>query len=118
MIYPTTKRKNSKKGSAKIYGGTLRINGETAGYILDLNSFGEIKRNNFVNIKCVIVDEFISERLDKTTLSSPKKFRLLFSLLQDLKTLKYICLATLFARTTLYLHAWGLNWISMAFTKI
>lgn len=87
------KKKIVKKGSAKIYGGTLRINGETAGYILDLNSFGEIKRNNFVNIKCVIVDEFISERLDKTTLSSPKKISSIIQSVARLKDVKIYMLA-------------------------
>lgn len=57
----------------KIVGGTMKINGETAGYIVDINSFAELKRNNFVNIKYIIIDEFISEKLDKTTLDYPRK---------------------------------------------
>lgn len=63
----------NRKVVAKIIGGTIKINGETAGYILDMNSFGEIKRNNFNKVKYIIVDEFISEKLDKTALENPRK---------------------------------------------
>lgn len=58
---------------AKIIGGTIKINGDTAGYIIDMNSFGEIKRNNFNKVKYIIVDEFITEKLDKTSLENPRK---------------------------------------------
>lgn len=64
---------NQRVANAKVVGGTLKINGETAGYIVDMNAFGEIKRNSFVDVATVIVDEFISEKLDKTTLDNPKK---------------------------------------------
>ena len=58
---------------ANIVGGTIKINKETAGYIIDMNSFGEIKRNNFNKVKYIIVDEFITEKLDKTVLENPRK---------------------------------------------
>lgn len=64
---------DKRKVEAKIIGGTIKINGETAGYILDMNSFGNIKRNNFANVGLIIVDEFISEKLDKTTLDNPRR---------------------------------------------
>lgn len=48
----------------KVMGGTFKINGETAGYLVAINSFGNLKRNNFVNIGCVIIDEFIPENID------------------------------------------------------
>lgn len=63
----------SRTIKAKIIGGTIKINGETAGYIIDMNSFGEIKRNNFDRVKNIIVDEFITEKLDRTTLDNPRK---------------------------------------------
>jgi len=59
--------------NTKLVGGTIKINGETAGYIVDLNSFGKLKRNNFNDVDIVIIDEFISETLDKTTLDNPRK---------------------------------------------
>lgn len=59
--------------NTKLIGGTIKINGETAGYIVDLNSFGKLKRNNFNDVDIVIIDEFISETLDKTTLDNPRK---------------------------------------------
>lgn len=63
----------SRKVAAKISGGTIKINGDTAGYILDMNSFAEIKRNNFNKVKRIICDEFITEKLDKTALENPRK---------------------------------------------
>lgn len=68
--YSSLMKRNVK---AKLVGGTIKINGETAGYILDMNAFGEIKRNNFNKVKYIIVDEFISEKLDKTSLENPRK---------------------------------------------
>lgn len=62
-----------RKINAKIVGGTILINKQTAGYIVDMNSFGELKRNNFNGVEFVIIDEFISEKLDKTSLQNPKK---------------------------------------------
>lgn len=58
---------------AKLLGGTIKIHGKTAGYIVDFNSFGELKRNNFNGCKRIFVDEFISEKLDKTTLDYPRR---------------------------------------------
>lgn len=63
----------TRKINAKIVGGTILINKQTAGYIVDMNSFGELKRNNFNGVEIVIIDEFISEKLDKTALQNPKK---------------------------------------------
>lgn len=63
----------TRKIKANIVGGTIKINGETAGYIVDMNSFGEIKRNNFNKVKYIVVDEFITEKLDKTSLENPRK---------------------------------------------
>jgi Podovirus DNA encapsidation protein (Gp16). len=59
--------------SAKITGGVIKINNETAGYIIDMNSFGNLKRNNFNKVKNILIDEFITEKLDKTALDNPRK---------------------------------------------
>lgn len=75
----------NRKVRANVIGGTIRINGDTAGYILDMNSFGEIKRNNFSKVKTIIVDEFISEKLDKTSLENPRK---IVSIIQSVARLK------------------------------
>lgn len=73
--------------NAKIIGGTIKINGETAGYIIDMNSFGELKRNNFNGVKYILVDEFITEKLDKTALENPKKIA---SIIQSIGRLRDI----------------------------
>lgn len=74
---------------ARIVGGTIIINGDTAGYIVSLSSFGELKRNNFAKVKYVLVDEFISEKLDKTSLDNPRKVS---SIIQSIARLKDITL--------------------------
>lgn len=70
---------------AKLYGSTIVIDDETAGYIVDFNSFADIKRNNFAGVKNIIIDEFISEKTDKTTLEYPKKIS---SIIQSVSRLK------------------------------
>lgn len=63
----------SASSKARVNGGTIKIGGMTAGYVLDMNAFSEIKRNNFNGVKYVIVDEFVTEKFDKTTLDNPRK---------------------------------------------
>ena len=46
----------------KIQGGTILINGDTSGYIVALSDFSNLKRNNFVDVEYIIIDEFIPER--------------------------------------------------------
>lgn len=70
---------------AVVSGGVIKINNETAGYIVDINSFGEIKRNAFVKVKNIFVDEFISEKMDKTTLDYPRRIS---SLVQSIARLR------------------------------
>lgn len=57
----------------RLLGGTIKVGDTTIGYIVDFNSFGELKRNNFNGVKRVFVDEFISEKIDKTTLQYPRR---------------------------------------------
>lgn len=65
--------KISSNGRSNIRGGTIFINGETAGYIVSLNGFSKLKRNNFINIKEIIVDEFIPETIDARSLKNTYK---------------------------------------------
>ena len=58
---------------SKIKGGTIIINGETAGYIVSINGFAKLKRNNFVDIKEIIIDEFIPENVDIRSLQNTYK---------------------------------------------
>lgn len=71
----------------KLIGGTIKIDGKTAGYIVDFNSFAELKRNNFNGVKRIFVDEFISEKIDKTTLQYPRR---LSSIIQSVARLRDI----------------------------
>lgn len=65
----------------KIKGGTIIIGGVTAGYIVSMNGFAKLKRNNFVNVAEVIVDEFIPETIDVRSLKNAYK---LVSLIQSI----------------------------------
>lgn len=78
---------------AKLTGGTIIVRGETAGYILDLNSFAEIKRNNFNYVKYVLIDEFISEKMDRTTLQYPKKISSIIQSVCRLRDVKIYMMA-------------------------
>lgn len=48
----------------KIIGGTIKIGEETAGYLIAINSYGNLKRNNFTGVKTILIDEFIPEEID------------------------------------------------------
>ena len=78
---------SKRKSNTSVIGSTIKINGNTAGYILSMNAFAELKRNNFRDISYVIIDEFISEKFDKTTLENPRKIA---SLIQSVCRLKNI----------------------------
>lgn len=82
-----------RKINAKVRGGTIFINGETAGYIVDMNAFGELKRNNFDGVDYVIIDEFISETLDKTSLENPKKISSIIQTIGRLRNIKIYMMA-------------------------
>ena len=79
--------KQTRRTTARIIGGTIKINGDTVGYVLDMNSFGEIKRNNFTKVNYILIDEFITEKLDKTALENPRKVA---SIIQSIGRLKDI----------------------------
>ena len=57
----------------KVIGGTFKVQGQTAGYLIAINSFGNLKRNNFTNIATIIIDEFIPEDIDIRHMRMPYK---------------------------------------------
>lgn len=57
----------------RILGGTIKINNQTAGYLIALNSYGNLKRNNFTGIHMIIIDEFIPEEIDIRHLKIARK---------------------------------------------
>lgn len=52
------------KQNEKIEGATIKLGNVTAGYLLPINAYGNIKRNNFKDIGTIIFDEFIPEEID------------------------------------------------------
>lgn len=74
--------KDNKK--AKIQGGTIKSGNTTLGYILSYNDFANIKRNNF-NVKRIVVDEFIPEKIDIRNIDIKRK---IVSIVQSIARLK------------------------------
>lgn len=56
-----------------IVGGTIKIMGMTAGYIIALSDFSNLKRNNFVDVKYIICDEFIPEEVSARNINTSRK---------------------------------------------
>ena len=60
--------------TTELKGGTIRLNGKNIGYIIAWDDFANIKRNNFpLNIKYLIIDEFMPEIIDKNSLKIGRK---------------------------------------------
>ena len=64
-----------------IKGGTIRICGDTAGYIVALSDFSNLKRNNFIDVKYIICDEFIPEEVTARNINTSRK---LISVIQSI----------------------------------
>ena len=75
----------SKTKLNMITGRTIKLGGEVAGYIVSLSGYGDLKRNNFIDVKYIIVDEFIPEKTDIRYIENPKK---LVSIIQSISRLK------------------------------
>lgn len=60
--------------TTELKGGTIRLNGKNIGYIIAWDDFANIKRNNFpLNIKYILIDEFMPEIIDKNSLKIGRK---------------------------------------------
>lgn len=60
--------------TTELKGGTIRLNSKNIGYIIAWDDFANIKRNNFpLNIKYIIIDEFMPEIIDKNSLKIGRK---------------------------------------------
>lgn len=79
-----------RRPNTKVIGGAIKIAGDTAGYIVDMNSYAELKRNNFNKVKYIFVDEFISEKMDKTTLENPRKISSIVQSVARLRDIKLV----------------------------
>ena len=111
-------RPTLRKIQAKIIGGTIKINGDTAGYILDMNSFGEIKRNNFNNVHNILIDEFISEKLDKTTLDNPRRVASIIQSIARLRNVKVYLLGNAIRKEDPILSRMGFKLKGYGFYKM
>lgn len=83
----------NEKISSFIYGGVFKINGLTGGYLLSLNQFSSIKRNNFPSVKRIIIDEFIEENIDIRYLKNPYKIVSVVNSVARLRKVKIYMLA-------------------------
>lgn len=61
------------KANSRVHGGTIKVNHDTAGYLIAINAYANLKRNNFKNIDSIIIDEFIPEEIDIRHLKMARK---------------------------------------------
>lgn len=61
------------QGREAIKSGVIKLGKKTCGYIIALNDFAKMKRNDFAEVRYVIIDEFIPETMDVRTLDNPRK---------------------------------------------
>lgn len=94
---------------SNIIGSTITIGGKTAGYIVALNDFSNLKRNNFDNVATVIVDEFIPEKRDIRTLQNPRKLVSIIQSIARLRGIKVYMLANTICLVDPILTAFGLT---------
>lgn len=88
-------------------GGAILINNETAGYIVSFNGFAKLKRNNFINISEIIIDEFIPENIDIRSLKNPYKVVNLVQSIARTQNLKIYLLGNTIRRTDSILQKLG-----------
>lgn len=81
------------KSQSYTIGGTIKINNDTAGYIISYNDYGNLKRNNFVNIGTIIIDEFIPEERDIRNLKDPYRMTSIVQSVARLQDIEIIMLA-------------------------
>lgn len=93
----------------KIKGGTIIIGGETAGYIVSISGFAKLKRNNFVNVKYLIIDEFIPEEINIRHLKYAYKVVNLVQSIARLKSVKIYMLGNTIRLDDLILAKMGLS---------
>lgn len=93
----------------KIQGGTIIIAGETAGYIVSFNDFANLKRNNFVDIKYIIIDEFIPENIDIRSRQNAYKIVSLVQSIARLKEVKIYLLGNTIRLNDIVLSKLGLD---------
>ena len=88
------KQEESIFTKSKLKGGTIYVGNEIAGYIVSLNGFARLKRNNFVNVGEIIIDEFIPENIDIRSLKNAyKMISIVQSIARTSTTIKIYLLA-------------------------
>lgn len=93
----------------KIKGGTIIIGGETAGYIVSINGFAKLKRNNFVQVRYLIIDEFIPEEINIRHLKFAYKVVSLVQSIARLKNIKIYMLGNTIRLDDIILSRMGLS---------
>lgn len=87
------KDENKATKQAETIGGAIRINGETAGYIIAFDDYGNMKRNNFIKVGTIVIDEFIPEKRDIRNLRDPYKIVSVIQSIARLQDVNIVMLA-------------------------
>lgn len=58
---------SEQTGKNEVSGGTIKINGNTAGYVMSLHLFDQFKGTDYANVKWIFLDEFIPAKSKRLT---------------------------------------------------
>lgn len=105
----TSLEDNENNYKSNIIGSTITIGGRCAGYIVALNDFSNLKRNNFDNVSTIIVDEFIPEKRDIRTLQNPRKLVSIIQSIARIRGIRVYMLANTICLVDPILTAFGLT---------
>lgn len=94
-------------------GGTIKIGGQTAGYIVAYNDYGNLKRNNFTNVGTIVLDEFIPEERDIRNLRDPYKISSVVNTVARLNDVEIVMLANTIRLDDPILERFGLTDIKL-----
>lgn len=110
--YITPEQYNQNKGnpkSAEAIGGAIRIFRQTAGYIVAYDDYGNLKRNNFVNLGTIVFDEFIPEERDVRNLKDAYRLTSVVQSAARMQDVEIIMLANAIRADDPILERMGLN---------
>ena len=102
--------KSFKELNGEIDGNTIKINGETAGYLMPCSTFQNYKGNDFEEIKNIVYDEFIPERNKRNTGHSGwEAVNSILTIASYRKDLRIMFLANALDRGNEILQIFGIN---------
>jgi len=108
---------SAKTINASIKSGTIIVDGVFVGYILSLNSFANIKRNNFAGFTKIIIDEFVPEKITLHNYDNPRKLASIIESIARTEKIKIVLLGNTVSRSCPVLERFTLSDIKLGETR-